>query len=45
MTDLLLPKKGTFRKLVIKKDNKLRIVVVDGATMVPVDFINATELE
>ena len=45
MTDLLLPKKGTFRKLVIKKDNKLRIVVVDGATMVPVDFKDAKELE
>ena len=45
MTDLLLPKKGTFRKLVIKKDNKLKIVTVEGATMVPVDFIDAKKLE
>ena len=45
MTDLLLPKKGTFRHLVIKKNNLFNIVMVEGATMVPVDFINAKELE
>ena len=45
MTDLLLPTKGTFRRLVIKKDNKLKIVMVEGATIVPVDFTDAKELE
>ena len=45
MTDLLLPKKGTFRRLAIKKDNTLKIVIVEGATIVPVDFADAKELE
>ena len=45
MTDLLLPKKGTFRRLVIKKDNQLKIVMVEGATIVQVDFKDAKELE
>ena len=45
MTDLLLPKKGTFRRLAIKKDKKLEIVMVEGATIVPVDFTDAKELE
>ena len=45
ITDLLLPKNGKFRKLTIKKDNELNIVMVEGATMVPVDFKDAKELE
>ena len=45
MTDLLLPKNGTFRRLVIKKDNEHNIVMVEGATMVPVDFRQAKGLE
>ena len=45
MTDLLLPKDGRFRKLIIKKDKKQNIVKVEGATMVPVDFTDAKELE
>jgi hypothetical protein len=43
MTDLLLPKKGTFRKLFIKKDEKLNFVMVEGATMALVDFADAKE--
>ena len=45
MTDLLLPKDGRFRKLIIKKDKKQKIVKVEGATMVRVDFTDAKELE
>ena len=45
MTDLLLSRKGRFRKLVIKKDQKHNIVMVEGATMVQVDFTDAKELE
>ena len=45
MTDLLLPKNGVFRRLVIKKDVKLNIVIVEGATTVPVNFRKAKELE
>ena len=41
MTDLLLPKKEKFRKLIIKKDQEHNIVRVEGATMVQVDFTNA----
>ena len=45
MTDLLLSRKGRFRKLVIKKDQKHNIVMVEGATMVQEDFTDAKELE
>ena len=41
MTDLLLPKKEKFRRLIIKKDQEHSIVRVEGATMVQVDFTNA----
>ena len=41
MTDLLLPKKEKFRRLIIKKDQEHNIVRVEGATMVQVDFTNA----
>ena len=40
MTDLLLPKKEKFRRLIIKKDQEHNIVRVEGATMVQVDFTN-----
>ena len=45
MTDLLLPKNGRCCKLFIKKDKEHNIVRVEGATMVPVDFRQAQELE
>ena len=45
ITDLLLPKNGRLRKLVIKKDIKDNFVMVEGATIVPVDFTDAKELE
>ena len=45
MTDLLLPKNGTPRKLIIKKDKEHNIVMLEGAAMVPVDFNNPKELE
>ena len=43
ITDLLLPQKGKFRKLIIKKDQEHNIVKVEGATMVQVDFTDAKE--
>ena len=45
MTDLLLPNKRILRELVIKKDEEHKIVMVEGATMVKVDFTDAKELE
>ena len=43
MTDLLLNKKGTFRRLIIKKNKQLNFVMVEGATMAKVDFADAKE--
>ena len=40
-----MPKNGEFRKIVIKKDKELNTVIVEGATMVPVNFMDAKELE
>ena len=45
MTDLLLPKKGKFRRLIIKHDQKLNIVRVEGATLVQVDFTDAKKFK
>ena len=40
-----MPKNGVYRRLIIKKDKQLNIVIVEGATMVPVNFKEAKELE
>ena len=34
-----------FRRLIIKKDEEHKIIIVEGATMVQVDFTDAKELE
>jgi hypothetical protein len=38
MTDLLLNKKDTYRRLIIKKNKLLNFSMVEGATMVQVNF-------
>ena len=38
MTDLLLAKDGTFRRLIIVKDQQHGVVNVVGANKVPIDF-------
>ena len=43
MTDLLLGKKGTYQRLIIKKNKQLNFVMVEGATMAKVDFADAKE--
>jgi hypothetical protein len=43
MTDLLLNKKGTYQRLIIKKNKQLNFVMVEGATMAKVDFADAEE--
>ncbi len=40
-----MPKKGRKRKLFIKKDMEDDVVMVEGATIVPVNFEDAKELE
>ena len=45
MTDLLLSKKDKFRILIITKDAEAKVIVVKGATMVPVNFTDAEELK
>ena len=45
MTDLLLPKGSRVCKLFIKKDTKHKIITVEGATMVQVNFKFAKEFE
>jgi hypothetical protein len=43
MTDLLLNKKGTYRRLIIKKNKLLNFAMVEGATMVQVNFADPEE--
>ena len=45
MTDLLLPKGDRVCKLFIKKNTEQKIITVEGATMVPVNFKFAKEFE
>jgi hypothetical protein len=40
-----LPKKGNLRKLFIKKDIEHDVIVVEGATIKPVNFRDAKDLE
>ena len=44
MTDLLLKKHETFRKLMIEKNEKFDIIHVTGATKVLIDFENPEAL-
>ena len=45
MTDLLLPTNGRFRRLLIQKDHLHNIIMVEGATIIQVDFQEPEELE